>query len=51
MNFGSRLSSDRVFSLKKGFSDVSKKFGEENKALQELVQKAQQIKEALAEVE
>merc|ERR1712131_435896 len=34
--------------LKKGFSDVSKKFGEENKALQELVQKAQQIKEALA---
>ena len=39
------------FSLKKEFSDVSKKFGEENKALQELVQKAQQIKEALAEVE
>merc|ERR1712150_191595 len=37
--------------MRKGFSECSKKFQEEQKALQELNQKAQQIKEALADIE
>ena len=37
--------------MRKGFGECSKKFQEEQKALQELNQKAQQIKEALADIE
>lgn len=37
--------------LRKGFGECSKQFGAENKALQELNQKAHQIKTALADIE
>ena len=37
-----------TFSLQKGFGEVSKRFQEEQKNMNDLVQKAQQIKDALA---
>ena len=39
---------DLEFSLQKGFAEVSKRFQEEQKNMNDLVQKAQQIKDALA---
>ena len=37
-----------TLSLQKGFGEVSKRFQEEQKNMNDLVQKAQQIKDALA---